>query len=423
MKNTILLLLLCFSQIAIAQGIKFDKAEYEKTPIYEPEKTQGFANGTLATKISYREFCPPVFNQKYLSTCVGWSIYSQLSTQQNILMNEKNSSIKLFRAMDPYFLYSLIRDSSNLWCSDGSNPIRAFEILKNNGIKPWSSFPEIKCNSIRSLNEFDNSFFTIINAYQIIDYKILESSDLVQAIKLALSNKKPVFIGARLPDSFNPEIILKNSLWSPTLNNFPGNEGHAMCIIGYDDSKFGGSFEIMNSWGGGFADNGFIWIKYQDLIPYLVQAYVIELNSGETGFREGKCTLGDCMSSYSRYVYDNGDVYEGEFKNGLRNGWGMLIDKDYCEYVGTFENGYKHGWGVTYTPLAGIYSKTYFNYGKAELAANKQGFSGSQDDKKLDEVLQLMQTKRAGKILDPNSDEYEEYIESLKSEEEPVKAE
>jgi hypothetical protein len=276
-----------------------------------------------------------------------------------------------------------------------------------------------KCNSIRSLNEFDKSLFTILDAYQIIDYNILDSSDIVQAIKIALSKKKPVFIGARLPNTFDRDIILKNSIWSPTHNNLQGNDGHAMCIIGYDDSKFGGSFEIMNSWGIEFADNGFIWIKYQDLLPYLIQAYIIELNTSETGFRNGKCTLGDCKSTYSRYVYDNGDVYEGEFKNGIRNGWGMLIDKNYCEYVGTFENGYKHGWGVTYTPLTGIYSKTFFNYGQPELAANKQGFSGSQDDKKLDEVLQLMQAKRAGKILDSNSDEYQDFIESIKPEEEP----
>jgi hypothetical protein len=414
MKNTILLLLLCFSQIAIAQGIKFDKAEYEKTPIYEPEKSQGFANGNLATKISYREYCPPIFNQFYLSTCVGWSIYAQLSTQQNILMNEKNQSIKLFRAMDPYFLYSLIRDSSNLWCSNGTSPLKAYEILKNNGIKPWSSFPNVKCNSIRSISEFEKSFFSIIESYQIMDYKILDSTNMVQAIKMAISSKKPVFIGASLPNSFSENSTFEKPFWKPSSYELPGDVGHAMCIVGYDDAKFGGSFEIMNSWGIEFADNGFIWIKYQDLLPYLIQAYVIELNTSETGFRNGKCTLGDCKSTYSRYVYDNGDVYEGEFKNGIRNGWGMLIDKEYCEYVGTFENGYKHGWGVTYTPLTGIYSKTFFNYGQPELAANKQGFSGSQDDKKLDEVLQLMQAKKAGKILDPNSDEYEEYIESLK---------
>jgi hypothetical protein len=32
-----------------------------------------------------------------------------------------------------------------------------------------------------------------------------------------------------------------------------------------------------------------------------------------------------------------------------------------------------------------------------------------------------MQAKRAGKILDPKSDEYQDFIESIKPEEEPIK--
>ena len=420
MKNTFLLLLIAFAQITIAQGIKFDKARYEKIPVYEPEKSQGFANGTLATKISYREYCPQVFNQSKFSTCVGWAVYSMLSTQQNLLMNETNSQRKLFRAMDPFFVYSQIRYNEDKWCQEGTFPQDAFDVLKEYGTKPMFANPEIHCNSNFTLSSQDKLLNTIINAYSISEYKAVFSKSLsdydkIAYLKLALKEKKPILVG--LSTSFTLGGS-DNSIWK-----YDSNNPHAMCIIGYDDSKLGGCFELMNSWGSDWGNGGFAWIRYEDIIQYLEEAYVAEINTGETGFREGNCTIGDCKSSYSRYVYDNGDVYEGEFKNGVRNGWGMLIDKDYCEYVGTFENGYKHGWGVTYTPLTGIYSKTFFNYGQPELAVNKQGFSGSQEDKKLDEVLHLMQAKRAGKILDPKSDEYEDFIESIKPEEEPIKAE
>lgn len=416
MKNTILLLFIAFAQITIAQGIKFDKARYEKIPVYEPEKSQGFANGTLATKISYREYCPQVFNQSKFSTCVGWAVYSMLSTQQNLLMNETNSQRKLFRAMDPFFVYSQIRYNEDKWCQEGTFPQDAFDVLKEYGTKPMFANPEIHCNSSIKISGEDNLLMTMLNSYSISNYYsvntvLLSEYDKIAYLKLALKEKKPILVGLPTSKKLGGS---DNSIWK-----YDPNGGHAMCIIGYDDSKLGGCFELMNSWGIEWGDGGFAWIRYEDIVQYLEQAYVAEINSGDTGFREGNCTLGDCKSSYSRYVYDNGDVYEGEFKNGVRNGWGMLIDKDFCEYVGTFENGYKHGWGVTYSPITGVYSKTYFNYGKAELAANKQGFSGSQDDKKLDEVLQLMQTKRAGKILDPKSNEYEDFIESIKPEEEP----
>ena len=43
------------------------------------------------------------------------------------------------------------------------------------------------------------------------------------------------------------------------------DEGHGMCIVGFDDTKFGGAFEIVNSWGDDWANGGYIWIRYDDL--------------------------------------------------------------------------------------------------------------------------------------------------------------
>ena len=42
--------------------------------------------------------------------------------------------------------------------------------------------------------------------------------------------------------------------------------GHAMCVIGYDDTVNGGSFRIVNSWGTGWGDNGYFWLSYKDFI-------------------------------------------------------------------------------------------------------------------------------------------------------------
>lgn len=38
-----------------------------------------------------------------------------------------------------------------------------------------------------------------------------------------------------------------------------------MTIIGYDDYKYGGAFEVMNSWGTGWGNDGFIWVRYTDM--------------------------------------------------------------------------------------------------------------------------------------------------------------
>jgi C1A family cysteine protease len=36
--------------------------------------------------------------------------------------------------------------------------------------------------------------------------------------------------------------------------------GHAVCITGYDDSKYTGSFLIRNSWGTSVGDGGYFWL-------------------------------------------------------------------------------------------------------------------------------------------------------------------
>ncbi len=78
MKIKITAILLFGFQSVFGQGIKFDKEKYENIPVYEPQKSQGFANATLPSKISYRDYCPPVLSQGQLSnqTWIGREINS-----------------------------------------------------------------------------------------------------------------------------------------------------------------------------------------------------------------------------------------------------------------------------------------------------------------------------------------------------------
>ena len=48
-----------------------------------------------------------------------------------------------------------------------------------------------------------------------------------------------------------------------------------MCVIGYDDNKSGGSFEVMNSWGEDWGDKGFFWIKYADFPIHVDECYAM----------------------------------------------------------------------------------------------------------------------------------------------------
>ena len=416
-KLSIYLFSTLISATLFAQGIKFDKDKYEGFPAYEPQKSQGYAAGNLPIKISYRAYCPPVLSQGQVSTCVGWATsYGLLSAQQNILMGESNFYKKQVRVMDPNFVYALIRDYSDGWCQNGTNMGDAMEVLMNYGSKPLYTPPWLSCNSTY---EFDKFALAIASIYTITNfYALIDKSDLVNTLKYTLNNKKPIAVGMNVTKSFATGSGMQYGKWTPSSSE-KIEGGHAMCVIGYDDTKYGGSFELMNSYGTDFGDNGFVWISYADMKKYMQEAYIIELYTEANGFRMGNCTYGDCYSTYSRYKYSSGEVYEGGFSKGYRNGWGTLLQADNSFYIGNFSNGYKHGWGIFYSPSTGYYYKTNYNYGNLQNSTIYQGFSGTEDDKKLDGLIEVLQGMTPGKIMDIKSDTYQEFIDAAKPEDEP----
>ena len=66
-----------------------------------------------------------------------------------------------------------------------------------------------------------------------------------------------------------------------------------------------------------------------------------------------------------RMVTPEGDVYQGEFKNELPHGEGVLLKKDGCRVQGTFRNGVVNGLGKEVTPDGDVY-RGQFSQGQRE---------------------------------------------------------
>lgn len=95
-------------------------------------------------------------------------------------------------------------------------------------------------------------------------YRILSSGwDRVRAVKAALLEGYPVAFGLPVTNEF-----LKNE--GPSVFDRPSEKdsfvgGHAMLIVGYENSDDGLRFLIRNSWGTGWRDDGYAWFTEDHL--------------------------------------------------------------------------------------------------------------------------------------------------------------
>jgi C1A family cysteine protease len=95
----------------------------------------------------------------------------------------------------------------------------------------------------------------------------------IVSIKSALSAGIPVCFGTIIYDA-----VLKTDGVGPidkptSSSSYLG--GHAMCIVGYEQSSSGLKFEILNSWGKDWGDGGFGWFTEDYIRWSLSRDFVI----------------------------------------------------------------------------------------------------------------------------------------------------
>jgi hypothetical protein len=404
MKTAALFFYIVIATTSISQGLILDKNEFKNTKKWVPEQSQGYASEELPTKISYRKYTPPIQDQGDVGTCVGWAVaYAQLSTQQNLQMGITGFGPKICRAMDPYFVYGYISSNGDTWCQNGASMSDAMQVLLNRGTKPFIWDPWLTCNSLVTFSDFTTA---LASNYVINDYLAVPLDEIVGNVKLALANEFIVSIGVNLTESFHAGSALNSGVWSPSSSEEPTG-GHAMCVVGYDDSKFGGAFEVMNSWGTGYGENGFVWIKYKDFKKYVDEAYVIETKD----FQKGRCSMGDCYNSYSRYTYDDGTIYEGIVKNGEIDIYGSIAYPNGDFYVGGINEGRKHGYGIYYDFAQKLYYNVQFKNDKYFRGEVKQGYA--EEESKLGDLLNLLIGLNTGSKVEDDITKIDDYFQDF----------
>ncbi|MBM78152.1 MAG: hypothetical protein CL846_06690 [Crocinitomicaceae bacterium] len=388
MKNYFLLVLFNLSVLVnLSQGVRFDKERYTDEEPLEMDQL-GFTDN-LPEKYSLRKFCPPVLTQKGL-TCVGWaSAYGAMSTIFNSKFDITKENEKFLYSFDPNFIYSLISENNKNDCMEGTSIVDAMEVLKNNGCKKMLLPEKTKCNSAISSVSKGYAIPFIIKMSNTPPENWYENtnSEKINMLKKSLYDDLPIILGMNTTKSLRN--IASNGLWAPSKDDSLAS-GHAVCIIGYDDNKYGGSFEIMNSWGKNYGDNGYNWVRYSDILNYIVELHFISVYDFKKSVHSNyTCYYGDCLNGYGHKKNNDGSRIEGNFKDGQINGYGLKHYKNGASYTGTWKNGKEDGSGYYFNPYENKWFKAEFSNGEL---INKDALGFIEETKKtnqnkLDDVM------------------------------------
>ncbi len=254
-----------------ATGGKLDPQEFAKASVYEGLADDNGKN-PLPEAVSLLRYAPNRMNQGKQGSCVAWSSGYAAHT---ILKSVSTRTDPNSNAVSPAFLYNNI----GLDGCQGSYIIRAMEFMQQKGAVPFQQFPYDENNCSRQANQ---ALFSQATANKIHGFTRLTDDDGVstlnfRAIKEHLAKDAPVIIGMMVGGSFMQEMM-GQKVWRPSSSDYSqqGFGGHAMCVIGYDDRVDGGSFQIMNSWGPEWGENGIGFVRYSDFRKFVREAYGVD---------------------------------------------------------------------------------------------------------------------------------------------------
>lgn len=295
-KNIVLLFLcifLCISTVYTQTSRRFytgdltDESEFNKIA-RSPERALRDLNNIPAS-FSLKAYAPIPGDQGKAGTCVAWSSSYAARTISYCIQHliTDPAQIKAV-SFSPNFIYYYVKQPGDQDCTGGAKVEMAMKVLMQRGDVLLTE------NVNDCATKIESQIDTTAKTYSIKAYSALTNTfgritkNEVLAIKRGIAEKKPVIFSLKCFKSLFD--VGKEAVWRKKENDsIVAN--HAMCIVGFDDNKEGGAFEVMNSWGTEWGDKGFFWLPYNMLEQY--GSYALELMDRESYDPGTTRSLGD----------------------------------------------------------------------------------------------------------------------------------
>lgn len=208
------------------------------------------SRATLPTLVDLRKQCPAVYDQGNLGSCTANAICGAYQFDQ---MKQKNKTqfvpSRLFLYYNERAMEGTVSSDSGAYISDGITSIA------NTGICPESQWPYVIS---KFASKPTTACYTSAKSYKCSSYKQVSGS--LQQLKQGLANGYPIVFGMDVYASFESNAASTTGIIPMPKKNEQLLGGHAMLIVGYDDSKQW--FIVRNSWGSSWGALGYCYIPY-----------------------------------------------------------------------------------------------------------------------------------------------------------------
>jgi len=229
------------------------------------------ADPTLPTSVDLSKDFPRPGKQGRLSSCVGWATaYALKSYQERVEIGWSLEPME--HRFSPAYIYNQINGGRDIgsWFNDALN------LVVNQGVATFATMPY---NDADFLTQPSAAAVQEASQFKGLSWKTVNG---VLEIKEALANHLPVVITVEVLEDLE-QLRGPDSVYNTLFGRYKG--AHALTIIGYDDQRYGGAFQLINSWGQNWGDGGYFWMPYamtSQIIsapwgfgPVLREAYVL----------------------------------------------------------------------------------------------------------------------------------------------------